>query len=268
MGDLMKKVSIFLGLLFFAFSTSTFAQIDKLNNESKKLYNAGIKNYKSGNFNGALDNFNKAVKNENNYVLHFWKGQTYRKLKKYDKAIESYRKAYELNKNYYQAYYYEAATLFAMKKYEEAKKGFELTKSKTDNIKVIKGCNQNIIKCEEKLAYPILAEAEKKKNAKDFSKAVEKYNEYLNIIKSDYAYIGLAECYVELGEYEKAIEAADNAINVRKKRSKVPKGAAYFYKGLAFKGLKNADKAKEFLKMASKDKIFRDRSNYELKYFN
>ena len=47
------------------------------------------------------------------------------------------------------------------------------------------------------------------------------------------------------------LDAAENALKYREKKSKVPQGAAYFYKGMAYKGLNNTAQAKENFKIAS-----------------
>ena len=90
-------------------------------------------------------------------------------------------------------------------------------------------------------------------------------NEAVNNYNYDAAYLTLAEIYVELGKYDKSLSAADNAINYRTSKSKISKGAPYYYKGLAFKGKDEVDKAKENFQIASKDKQYKSSSEYELK---
>ena len=87
-------------------------------------------------------------------------------------------------------------------------------------------------------------------------------NEAVKNYKYDSAYLALAEIYNDLGKYSQALTAADNAINNRKK---ISKGAGYYYKGLAFKGLDNKTKAIENFKISVKDKTYKASSKYELK---
>ena len=65
--------------------------------------------------------------------------------------------------------------------------------------------------------------------------------------------------------YDKALEAADRALNNQKT---IPKGGPYYYKGKAFLGKNDKVKAKEAFEAGKKDKSYRDLCEYELKVMN
>jgi len=71
----------------------------------------------------------------------------------------------------------------------------------------------------------------------------------------------LSQAYNEIGEYDKAIEAADKALNNRKN---VSKGGPLYYKGLAFKGKGDIEKAKEAFTEGLSDPKYKKQCEYEL----
>lgn len=232
------------------------------NNDAKKLYNDGISLIKTGNFSGAYAKFDEALKLVDDYRLHYRKGDAKRKQKKFEEAIPNYEEAIKRNPDYYPSYYYAASSYFALKNYPLAKEWFEKTLQKTDNKKVIKSVNKNIETCNEKIAYPILVQGNSDRDAKKYQSAIDNFTKVLEAYQSDAAYIGLAECYVATGEFDKAIEAANSAL---KYRDKVSKGAVYYYIGLAYKGKGEKDKAKENFTLGKKYSDYKQVCEYELK---
>ena len=81
----------------------------------------------------------------------------------------------------------------------------------------------------------------------------------------DAAYLSLAKVYSDLGEYDKVIEAAQNAL---KYRTSIGKGGPYYYLGLAYKNKKELDKAKEMFTKAKTDATYKKLSEYELTSLN
>ncbi len=101
------------------------------------------------------------------------------------------------------------------------------------------------------------------------SKADGRYDEAINYLTQavnyhdyDAAYLALAELYVETAQYEKALEAADKALNNRKS---ITRGGPYYYKGLAFKGKNDMIKAKENFESGKKDSKYKSLCEYEIK---
>ncbi len=93
------------------------------------------------------------------------------------------------------------------------------------------------------------------------NKAVEYLTKAVELDKYDAAYLLLAQLYQELGQYDNSIKAAEDAL---KYRSKINKGGAYYYMGLAFKGKGDMTKAKEMFNQAKGDPSYRANAEYQL----
>lgn len=257
---------IFAIVFMIVLSMSMFAQSLDDNNDAKKLYNEGIRLMKSGNYKGSMDKFDEALQLVDDYRLHFYKGQVLRKQKKFEEAIPFYEKAIEKNPDYYPSYFYLGSSYFALKNYEKAKEYFELTLEKTKSKKIAKAVKKNLKVCDEKLAYPYLLKGNTEKSLGNYKKAIDNFMKVLEYYDSDGAYLGLADSYLELGNNEKAIEYASQAIAHRKT---IPQGSPYFFIGLAHERLGNREQAIQNFEQCLADKSkankdFRKRAKYEL----
>ncbi len=257
----MKKIVLFIFATFLLFSTNAFAQNAEMDKEAAILYNQGNKQKKSGNVDGALESYKKALEISKDYRIYYQLSSVYKKKRKFEQAEAALNSCLELKPDFYTAYNSLGTTYYSWGKYDKAIENFKKFKENVKEAKLKKRASKYI-----GLAYTKLGETALQD--KNYAKA----EEYLKLAVSNYnydaAYLKLADLYVELGKYDEALKAADNAINYRGKKSKIPKGAPYFYKGMAFKGLKDKEKAKENFKIASSDKQYRDRSKHEIKYLN
>lgn len=256
----MKKILLLTLALITFLSGSILAQ-GEMDNEAAKLYNAGNSQKKSGNFEGALDSYQKALQISQDYRIYYQLSSVYKKQRNFAEAEKVLLRALELNSNFSSAYNSLGTTYYSWGKYQKAVENFNTFKAKVEDKKLKDRASKYIGLAYTKLGETALKDRNYDEAEKQLINAVNNYN-------YDAAYLKLADVYVETGKYGDALKAADNAINYRSKKSKVPKGAPYFYKGLAFKGLKEKDKARENFKLASADKQYRDRSNHEIKYLN
>ncbi|MCB9218634.1 MAG: tetratricopeptide repeat protein [Ignavibacteriales bacterium] len=255
------KIRILLFTLLAFFVSTLSAQSGEMDNEAAKLYNEGNSQMKSGNYAGALESYAGALKISKDYRIYYQLSSVYKKQRKYEDAEQALLECLKLKPDFSTAYNSLGTTYYSWGKFDKAVENFTKFKESADDKKLQERAAKYI-----GLAYAKLGEeALKDKNYQDAEKhllnAVENYS-------YDAAYLKLADVYVETGRYEEALKAADNAINYRDKKSSVPKGAPYFYKGMAFKGLNDKEKAKENFKISSSDKQYRDRSNHEIKYLN
>ncbi|RPI68235.1 MAG: hypothetical protein EHM47_14740, partial [Ignavibacteriales bacterium] len=109
------------------------------------------------------------------------------------------------------------------------------------------------------LAYTKLgAQAESNGNS---NQAIENYKKGAETNNYDAAYLSLAKLYTDLGNWDAAITAAENAL---KYRSSVGKGGPYYYMGLAYKGKGDNTKAKDMFSQAKSDATYRKTAEYEL----
>ena len=255
----MKKFLIItISLITFSL-TSLIAQDAEMDKEAAKLYNEGNSQKKSGNYAGALESYEKALKISSDYRIYYQLSAVYKKQRKYDSAEQALLKCVEVNPEFTSAYNSLGTTYYSWGKYDKAVESFKKFKDNANNKKLESRAAKYIGLAYTKLGESALKDRNYGEAEKQLLSAVSNYD-------YDAAYLKLADIYVETGKYEEALKAADNAINYRDKKSKIPKGAPYFYKGMAFKGLKDIDKAKQNFKLASADQQYRDRSNHEIKY--
>ncbi|MBI1931382.1 MAG: hypothetical protein HYS24_02455 [Ignavibacteriales bacterium] len=256
----MKKFLSILFSLLFSFAT-IHSQEAEMNVEAAKLYNEGNKQMKAGNYNGALENYNKALGIDKDYRIYYQMSTVYKKQRSFDKAEDALKNCVAINPNFAIAYNAMGTNYYSWEKFDLAIQNFakfkELSKDKKNQEQAAKYIG---------LSYTKLGEIALRE--KNYEKAAEYLNNAVSNYQYDAAYLKLADMYVETAKYDEALKAADNAINSRGTKSEAPKGAAYFYKALAFKGLNQIDKAKENFKIASTDKLYKDRCNHELKYLN
>ena len=255
----MKKFLMIALALFTVFSASILAQETEMNQDAAKLYNDGNSQKKSGNFAGALDSYNKALKISPDYRIYYQLSAVYKKQRNYESAEQALLKCLAANPEFTSAHNSLGTTYYSWGKFDKAVESFKKFKESASDKKLENRASKYIGLAYTKLGESALKDRDYEEAEKQLINAVENYN-------YDAAYVKLADVYVEVGKYDEALQAADNAINYRDKKSKVPKGAPYFYKGMAFKGLKDIEKAKENFKLAGADKQYRDRSNHEIKY--
>lgn len=249
----MKKIlSSFLVILFL--SSLVLAQTAEMSNEAKKLYNEGNKQRKAGNYQGAVEKYDEALKLTTDYRVYYQKGVTLKKLRKYDEALASLNKCAESKSDFSTVYNALGGIYFAQGNYDKAIENFEKFAKYASKERYKKKANQ----------YIALAYTKKALTAKTdgkHQKAIDFLNNAVNHSKYDKAYLALAEIYVEVANYDAALEAADKALNYR---SKISKGGPYYFKGMAFKGKGENAKAKESFKMGVKDRTYGQLCKYEL----
>jgi len=253
-----KTLNIALSILLLL-ATVSFAQEGAMDKEAAKLYNQGNKQKKSGDYDGALASYKEALNKSKDYRIYYQISSAYKKKRDFAKSEEMLNKCLEVNPKFNTAYNALGTTYYSWGKYEKAIESFKKYAENAKKKKNKKRAQKYIGLAYTKLGDIALKEKNYDKAAEYLMNAVSNYN-------YDAAYLKLADIYLDKGKYQEALQAADNALNYRGKKSKVPKGAPYFYKGMAYKGLHNIAKAKENFKKASKDKRYRDRSKHEIKY--
>ncbi len=249
----MNKLSIsILSLILFS---ASFLFGQDMSQEAAPLYNEGNKLIKSGQYNAAIEKYDAAIAIQGHEKIFYQKSVALKKLRKFNDAEKALLKCVELNPDFVAGYSGLGTTYYSLKKYQLAVDNFNKYIERTDNEK-----SKTKIKKFVGLSYTQLGQGAKRDGK--HQQAINYLNEAVKNYKYDSAYLALAEINIELGKYNDALSAADNAINNRKK---ISKGAGYYYKGLAFKGLEDKDKARENFKVSVKDKTYKASSEYELK---
>jgi tetratricopeptide (TPR) repeat protein len=162
----------------------------------------------------------RAFKNDSS--LYYLIGEIYCEKDEYDKAIEFYSQAIELNPKYDSAYYDMGNAYYNLKEYDNAITAYQ--KAIDINLKYADVYNNM------GLAYDEL---------KEYDNAIEAYQKAIDINTQDYkAYSNMGLTYYNLKEYDKAIEAYQKAIEINPKFTEVS-----CHMGNAYDKLKEYDKA-------------------------
>lgn len=248
-----KKTILFFSLLVLMLISVVNAQ--EMPPEAAKAYNEGNQYLKAGNYDEAVKKYNEALQTSKDYRIYYQLGVTLKKQNKLAEAEAAFKSSIESNPNFDIAYNGLGGTYFQEGKYEEAVESFKKLEQLTKQKTIKEQAQLNIAR-----SYVKLAEVNKKDG--NYQKAIENLNEAIKYNKLDAAFVLLASTYYENGEYDKAIEAADQVINMKTTNLK---GAAYYYKAMAFKQKNDIIKAKENFELAKKDPQYRKLVEYELK---
>jgi len=251
----MNKLKFLFLSVSLIISSVIFAQGTDMNPDAALLYNEGNSLVKSGQYSSALDKYDAALVIQKHVNIYYQKSVALKKLRKFKDAEVSLTKCIELNPDFITAYSGLGTTYYSLKEYGKAIDNFNKYLEKSDNEKQNKKIKKFV-----GLSYTQLGQISKTDGKHE--EAIGYLLEATKNYEYDAAYLSLAEIYNDIGKYENALEAADKAINVRQK---IAKGAPYYYKGLAFKGLGDKDKAKDNFEIAAKDKQYKNNANYELK---
>lgn len=244
-----------LFVTFIIFLSQLLLNAQEMPPEVAKAYNEGNKFLKSGQYDNAVKKYQEALKTSKDYRIYYQLGVALKKLNKLDEAEEAFKSSIESNPNFDIAYNGLGGTYFQKGKFLEAVESFKKLEQLTKQKTMKEQAQLNIAR-----SYVKLAESSKKDG--NFQKAIEYLNEAIKYNELDAAYVLLSATYYENGDYDKAIEAADKVLNMKTTNLK---GAAYYYKGLAFKKKDDITKAKENFELAKRDPQYKRLVEYELK---
>ena len=222
--------------------------------EAAKLYNDGNSLLKEGNYTGAVKKYDEALGIEKDYRTYYQKGIALKKSGKLEEAKDSFEGALKLKNDFEPGYNALGGVYFSLGDYENAVKNFEKVVETTKNNTIKQMVQKNLSFAYAKMGNNAVADGNPKKAVEYLQKAVDNSN-------YDAAYLSLAKVYADLGEYDKVLDAAQNAL---KYRESIGKGGPYYYLGLAYKNKGEIDKAKEMFTEAKSDATYKKLSEYEL----
>jgi len=249
---MMRKTLIALVLLLFVGIGSIMPQ--EMNPEAGKLFNSGNELLKAGNYTGAIENYNKALSIEKDYRIYYQRGIAHKKAGNNEEAKNSLEEVIKLKPDFDAGYNALGGVYFAMGNYEASIKNFEQVIEKTKDNKIKTTVKGNLALAYAKMGNEALSNGNEEKAITYLQKSVE-MNNY------DAAYLSLAKLYSELGEDDKAIAAAENAL---KYRNGISKGGPYYYMGVAYKNKGDNTKAREMFNQAKADPTYKKLVEYEL----
>jgi tetratricopeptide (TPR) repeat protein len=250
----MKTPAKVLSGLFLALLITVTAMGQDMKPDAGKLYNDGNQKLKAGNYTGAVESYDQALAIEKDYRIFYQRGIALKKLKKLDDAKNSFEESLKQKPDFEAAYNALGGVYFSMGNYQKAVENFEKVLQSANKTNVKNAVKKNLSLAYAKMGNNAMTEGNSKKATEYLEKAVENSN-------YDAAYLSLAKLYTQLGDYAKAIPAAEKAL---KYRSSIGKGGPYYYLGVAYKGVGDTTKAKEMFNKAKSDATYKKTAEYEL----
>ena len=243
----MKKVTrlLFNVFLILFFTYSAYAQT--MDSAAVKPFNDGLDKMQKNDYKGAVADFETALKTDKDYRIYYQIGVAQEKLGNHEESINAYKEAIKANPQFDASYNDLGSVYYSMGKYQDAANNFEkvLEIAKNDSAK------SAAVKFNLSLSYNALASAaEKSKNNK---KAIEYLKKAVSYNNSDIAYLNLARDYFLTNQYDRTIEAAENALKYRKS---IGEGGPYYYMGVAYSKKNDLKKAKECMLKAKTDPVY------------
>lgn len=250
----MKLKSIVSYCLFLAMLIIGVASAQDMKPDAAKLYNEGNKYLKEGNYDAALKNYDAALKIDQDFRIYYQRGAALKATGKLDEAKNSFENCLKKKPDFEAAFNALGGVYFAMGKYQDAATNFEKVLAAAKNNMVKEKIKQNL-----SLVYAKMGN--EAANDGNTAKAIENFKKSTELNNYDAAYLALAKTYSDAGEYDKSLEAAQNAL---KYKATITKGGPYYYMGVAYKNKGDKDKAKEMFAQAKTDPTYKKLAEYEL----
>ncbi len=250
----MRKLSKILLIISFIFLIVNISFAQDMKPDAAKLYNDGNSLLKEGNYDGAVKKYDDALNIEKDYRIYYQKGIALKKAGKLEDAKDAFGEAIKVKSDFEPGYNALGGVYFSLGNYENAIINFEKVVETTKNNTIKEMVQKNLSFAYAKMGNNAVADGNPKQAVEYLQKSVDNSN-------YDAAYLSLAKVYSDLGEYDKTIDAAQNAL---KYRASIGKGGPYYYLGLAYKNKGEVDKAKEMFNQAKTDATYKKLSEYEL----
>lgn len=241
----MKKLTYLFSVLFtFLLTCGALAQT--MNAEAVQPFNDGLTKIQKGDYKGALADFGNALKFDKDYRIYYQIGVAQENLNNNTEAIAAFKNTIKVNPEFDAVYNDLGNVYYKTGNYQEAINNFQkvIEISKDTTLK-------NTVKFNIALSYFNLGTAAEK--AKNNKKAIGYYEEAIKYDNYDVAYLYLAKDYFVLNQYDKAIQAGENALKYKKD---ISEGGPNYYIGVAYSKKNDLKKAKEYLMKAKSDPVY------------
>ncbi|MGD9898224.1 MAG: tetratricopeptide repeat protein [Calditrichaceae bacterium] len=228
------KRSFFLIILMFLSAQLLFGQsaVEK-DPAAGQAYNEGNNFVKKQKYNEAVNKYLEAIKADNNFPqAYYMLGYAYKKTGQYDKAENSYRQAIKLDSQFEKAYIALAYLQSALQKDADA----------MNTYKAVLAFNETSSEANFGLGKLLFDQKENRDAVRYLEKSVKSDPTY----SLGFNVLGLA--YQNLREFDKSVDAFENAIKTEKKRIK--QGDYYYRLGVVYLAMKKYNQAEEALNTA------------------
>lgn len=243
----------FLGVLLVVFFlTASVMLIAGDKTEADKLYNEGNTLYRSGNYQGAVEKYNAALAIAEDFKYFYQRGLSFRNLRQYDKAISDFQSSIKLKSDFALGYNALGGLFLVTKDFE---KSIDAYKSASKLDPRLDRSRKGIGEAYAGKAQELLDGGKLEQAGQLIEEAVSEHSENPKL------YLIASRVFNKLEKPEKAIVAAKEALNLKKKGSK---GAEYFELGIGYKKMQDYEKAREAFVEAKKDPAYTRNAQYEL----
>jgi tetratricopeptide (TPR) repeat protein len=220
--------------------------------EADKLYNEGNALYKTGNYMAAIEKYNAALNIHKDYKYYYQLGLSYKNTRQLDKAIEAFQEALKLKQDFAIGHNAMAGTELALRNFDKAIEGF----------KQALRYDPQMDRARKGLSEAYAGKIQQLVDDGKISDANTLVDEALQQHSDDpKLYLLAAIVYNKMEKPEQALNAGQEAIKLKKRGAK---GAEYFEIGIAYKKLKDFEKARTAFLEAKKDPTYSRNAQYEL----
>lgn len=248
----MKRILLLVGTLGVFFSLGFGQGVpDPKVNEARKLFNEGNALFKSGNYMGAIEKCKAAIALDQDYRFHYLMGLSYKNTKQYPEAVEALKASIGLNAGFAGAHNAVGGVYLTQGNFEDAISSFK-TALKVDPK--LKAAQKGISEAYAGRGQALMDEGKYEKAGELIDEALLQHSDNPKL------YLLASRIYNRLEKPEKAIDAANEALKLKKGR----KGAEYFELGMAYKKMNEIAKARTAFTEAGKDPTYARNAQYEL----
>lgn len=220
--------------------------------EADKLYNDGNTLYRAGDFAGAIKKYTSAIDLADDYKYRYQLGLAYKNTRDISNAISQFDKSVTLKPDFAVGHYALGTAQLSAKDYAAS----------IDHFKKALQFDPSMDRAKTGMAEAYAGHAQKLSDEGDLMGAGRVCNEALALHSNNPKLMLIsARVFNKLGDGEKARVAAQGALDAKKRGAK---GAEYFELGLAYKQLKDYEKARAAFNEAKKDASYSRNAQYEL----
>jgi len=225
---------------------------NKIENEARKLFNEGNSLFKAGNYMAAIEKCKAALALDQDHRYHYLLGLSYKNSKQYDSAIEALSASIGLNGQFAAAHNALGGVYLIQGEYDESITSF---KAALQSDPKLKPSQKGISEAYAGKGQQLMDGGKYEEAGALIDEALGQHSDNPKL------YLLAARIYNRLERPQQALDAANEALKLKKGKSK---GAEYFEIGIAHRKMKEYVKARTAFAEAAKDPAYNRNAQYEL----
>lgn len=227
-------------------------QADDPKNEAKKLFNEGNGLYRSGNYLAAIEKCKEAIALDEDYRYYYLMGLSYKHSKQYADAVTALLGSIRINPAYAGSHNSLAGVYLIQRDYDNSIESF---KTALKHDPKLKASLAGILEAYAGKVQQLMEQGKMEEAGTLVDEALSQQSANSKL------YLVAARVFNKLERPEKALDAANEALKLKKGRSK---GAEYFEIGVAYKKMNEIASARKAFSEARKDPTYARNAQYEL----